>query len=682
MERNKYKRITSKDSIAFILFLLILELFMPSDIKNPGSGPVNTSQSPHAHWKTLEFKDVSLNEGFWTKKFNVNRKISLHFGFEMLKKAGNFDNLRIASGSIKGNYRGYVFQDSDIYKWLEAVAWETGKEPDNELSAMADQSIELIAAAQLPNGYINSYVQTREFPQPWRDLDNGHELYCAGYLIQAAIAFRRTLGDLRLFNIACRFADYIFSVFGPGKRQEACGHPEIEMALLELYRETGEARYLDLAKFFIDQRGQNIMKGHRSYGPEYHQDHLPVRQVSEAVGHSVRQLYLASGVTDLYMETGEQALIDAMLRLSKDIIETKLYITGGLGARFDGEAFGDPYELPTDQCYCETCAAIANLMWNWRMLLASGEGRFADQMERALYNNILASPALDGQHYFYVNPLMLRDAKYLRLSTDLPPSVVFIPDKRPEWHDCACCPPNVMRLFSSFAHYLATRDANGIQIHHFAPADIRYELTPEQHIKINMMTEYPWQGQIRLRVMETGNSTWTLSIRIPEWSQHPILSINGEIVKELKLEKGYIVLDRVWKAEDIINLELGMEPMFIASNPRIDATRACLAIQRGPIVYCIEDRDQEIKGRLLDIEIDKNQPLLTREEDNLLDGVVIVEAKGQFVKSEEWSGRLYRPATSPVKAITHPVNLFAVPYYTWGNRGIGSMRVWIPEKTG
>ena len=455
------------------------------------------------------------------KKLTVNREISLRFGFEMLEKSGNFDNLRIAAGLIKGNYRGYVFQDSDIYKWLEAVAWEMGREPDKDLLSMADQAIALIAAAQRPDGYINSYVQTREFPEPWMDLDNGHELYCAGHLFQAAVAFQRALGDDRLLNIACRFADHICSIFGPDKRHGTCGHPEVEMALVELYRVTDESRYLDLAKFFIDQRGQNAMKGHRSYGSEYHQDHVPVRQVAEAAGHSVRQLYLASGVTDLYLETGEQALFDAMLRLSKDIIETKLYITGGLGSRFDGEAFGDPYELPADQCYCETCAAIASLMWNWRMLLVSGEGHYADQMERALYNNILASPALDGQHYFYINPLMLRDAKYLRLSTDLPPSEDFIPNQRPEWHDCACCPPNVMRLFSSLSHYLATHDANGIQIHHFASADIECDLTPGQRVKLNLMTDYPWQGQIKLRVVETGNSPWTLSLRIPEWSQHP-----------------------------------------------------------------------------------------------------------------------------------------------------------------
>jgi hypothetical protein len=629
----------------------------------------------------LEFKSVSLNKGFWAKNLTVNRAISLHFGFEMLEKSGNFDNLRIAAGLVKGNYRGYVFLDSDIYKWLEAVAWELGREPDKDLLSKADQAIALIAAAQRPDGYINSYVQTREFPEPWIDLDNGHELYCAGHLIQAAVAFQRAVGDDRLLNIACRFVDHICSIFGPDKRHGTCGHPEVEMALVELYRLTNKSRYLGLAKFFIDQRGQNAMKGHRSYGSEYHQDHAPVRQVEEAVGHSVRQLYLASGVTDLYLETGEQALLEAMLRLSKDIIETKLYITGGIGSRFDGESFGDPYELPADQCYCETCAAIASFMWNWRMLLISGEGRYADLMEKALYNNILASPALDGGHYFYINPLMLRDAKYLRLSTDLLSNEDFIPNERPEWHDCACCPPNVMRLFSSFPHYLTTRDANGIQIHHFAPADIGCDFTPGRSIKLNLMTDYPWQGQVKLRVVETDNSQWALSLRIPEWSQHPILSINGNIVRDLNLEKGYLVLERSWQAGDIIDLELRMEPILITSNPRVDATRGCVAIQRGPIIYCLEDRDQEINGRLLDVEIDKHHPLLPRWEGDLLDGVMVIDAEGQFVDSEAWRGSLYRPVTVPVQGIPCPTRLVAIPYYAWGNRGIGGMRVWIPEKS-
>ncbi len=646
-----------------------------------GFGPVDNSKSSHAYWETMEFKSISLNEGFWTKKLNVNRETSLRFGFEMLEKSGNFDNLRIAAGLIKGNYRGYVFIDSDIYKWLEAVAWEAGREPDQDLLSMADQAIALIAAAQRPDGYLNSYVQTREAPVPWMDLDNGHELYCAGHLFQAAIAFQRALGDDRLLNIACRFADHICSIFGPDKKQGACGHPEVEMALVELYRLTAEPRYLDLAKFFIDQRGRNIMKGHRSYGSEYHQDHVPIRQVVEASGHAVRQLYLASGVTDLYSETGEQPLLDAMLRLSKDIIGTKLYITGGLGSRFDGEAFGDPYELPADQCYCETCAAIASFMWNWRMLLVSGDGRYADIMERALYNNILASPALDGKHYFYINPLLIRDAKYLRFSSDLPSKEDLTSNQRPEWHDCACCPPNVMRLFSSLAHYLATQDAKGIQIHHFAPADIECALTSGQQVKLNLVTDYPWRGQIKLQIMETGNSPWTLSLRIPEWSRHPILSINGNVVRTLEPVKGYFVLARPWQVGDCIELELGIRPMLVAPNPRIDAIRNCLAIQYGPIVYCLEDRDQEINGRLLDVEIDKNDPPATSWDGEMLDGVMVINTQGQFVDNELWQEHLYQPAINIPTAIARPVRLVAIPYYAWGNWGIGGMRVWIPEKS-
>lgn len=653
---------------------------MLSHTKIPGFGPVDTSHSPHARWKTLERGNASLNQGFWTKKFEINRKISLRFGYEMLVKAGNFDNMRIAAGSMKGTYQGYVFLDSDIYKWLEAVAWETGNNPDSKLSALADQAIELISAAQLPDGYINSFVQTRETFEPWKDLEDGHELYCAGHLFQAAIAFHRSTGDDRLFKIACRFADHIYSVFGTDKRAGTCGHPIVEMSLVELYRDSGDSCYLDLAKNFIDQRGKKTMKGHRSYGPEYYQDHLPVRQVSEATGHSVRQLYLASGVTDLYLETGEPALLDAMLRLSKDIREKKLFITGGMGARFDGEAFGDPYELPADQCYCETCAAIASLMWNWRMLLATGDGCYADQMERVLYNNILASPALDGQHYFYINPLMLREARYLRLSTDLPPSEVFNPVQRPEWHDCACCPPNVMRLFSSFSHYLTTHDVDGIQIHQFAAADLQYAFANGQNVRLNMMTEYPWQGQIHLRVVESGNAPWKLSVRIPEWSQNPIVSLNGKTITKPLLEKGYLILERTWQVEDTIDLDLGMKAELIAANPRIDATRGCLAIQRGPIVYCLEDRDQEVGGRLLDIEIDRSRPLLAKWQSDLLDGVFVIEAQGQFVDSDAWHGHLYQALKSPEKMDNRPARLVAVPYYAWGNRQIGGMRVWIPEK--
>jgi DUF1680 family protein len=264
------------------------------------------------------------------------------------------------------------------------------------------------------------------------------------------------------------------------------------------------------------------------------------------------------------------------------------------------------------------------------MLITSGEGCYADMMERVLYNNILASPALDGQHYFYINPLMLRDAKiaFIHGSTF---KRGFHSNQRPEWHDCACCPPNVMRLFSSFTHYLATRDANGIQIHHFAPVNIECDLTSGQRVKLNLTTDYPWQGQVKLRVLETGDSQWALSLRIPEWSQRAVVSINGDVVRNLNLAKGYLILERTWQTGDSIDLDLGMEPMCVASNPRIDATRDCLAIQRGPIIYCLEDRDQEINGRLLDVQIDKNHPLLPRWEGDLLDGVMVIDAQANLL---------------------------------------------------
>lgn len=654
---------------------------MFSSGNSTGYGPVSTQYSQYARLRTLPFSGAEIVGGFWAKKKEVNRTISLSFAYEMLEKSGNLDNMRIAAGHIKGNYRGYVFIDSDIYKWLEATAWEMGKTHDSGLMELVNKTIDLITHAQRPDGYLNSYIQTREDPVPWSDLDMGHELYCAGHLFQAGVAFQRALGDDRLLVVSCKFADLIYKTFITEKHPGTCGHPEVEMALVELYRSTGNKNYLELADHLVDQRGKNVMKGHRSYGPEYHQDHVRIRDVKEAEGHAVRQLYLASGATDLYLEKGDHGLLDGMQRLSKDIRSNKLYVTGGLGSRFDGEAFGDPYELPTDQCYCETCAAIAGFMWNWRMLLATGDSVYADEMERALYNSILSSPALDGKHYFYINPLMLREAKDLRLSTDLPPSEEFIPVRRPEWHDCACCPPNVMRVFASLSSYLATHDEAGIQIHHYASAYIRASGIGDGSAFIMMETGYPWDGNIRLHIEETGNAAWCLSLRVPHWAHTVCLKVNGEIIHNPTKEQGYIHLNRVWHKNDMVELDMDMQAGFVLPNPRIDATRGCLAIQRGPIIYCLEDQDQMIHGRLLDVQIDQQKPLVSSWKDDLLDGVVSIEAAGQFTDDAEWQENLYLLAGTPIHKKIYKTRLTAVPYFAWGNRTIGGMRVWIPVKT-
>ncbi len=641
------------------------------------AGPVDTSRSLFARLQALPLGALRFKPGFWSNVTTSNRKVSLKHGYAMLKKAGNFHNLKLAAGAESGQYRGMNFLDEDVYKWLEALAWEIGKAADDELREMADEVIALVVAAQEPNGYLNSYYQVVEPDRKWTDLDFGHELYCAGHLFQAAVAFKRALDDGRLLKVACRLADHIASVFGPGKKEGACGHPEVEMALVELYRSTGNETYLNLAQFFIDQRGKKRMRGLGANGPEYHQDHVPVREAEEVAGHAVRQMYLVTGVTDLYMETGEQALLEAVHRLWRDMTNTKMYLTGGVGSRYDGEAFGEAYELPPDQCYCETCAAIGSLMWNWRLLLLTGESRYADLIERTLYNGILSSPGLDGRHYFYVNPLMLRSGRYVRLSSNPPQGEAFA--GRPEWHSVACCPPNVMRLLSSLEHYFVTTRDTGLQIHLYASFDANAWLPGNQPAALSVETDYPWQGQVRITVRQSGPSPWQLSLRLPEWCQSFDLALNDLPVQHPVLEKGYILLERTWRPEDVIELNLAMPPFLVAPNPRVDAIRDCLAIQRGPIVYCLEGCDQEVTDRLLDMQIDAGQPLHARWRDDLLGGIMAVEAAGYLADPELWQGVLYQPYGKAPGAIRRPVRLTAIPYYAWGNRGIDSMRVWIPR---
>jgi len=597
----------------------------------------------------------------------------------MLEAAGNFHNFRLAAGLAEGSYRGRNFLDSDVYKWLEAAAWELANGSDAELYHMASDAIGLVEAAQCADGYLNTYYQTAEQGRRWTDMDHGHELYCAGHLFQAAVALQRAIGDDRLMQVARRFADHIYSVFGPTGREETCGHPEIEMALVELYRSTDERRYLELTELFIERRGRKKMVGLGAYGPEYHQDHVPVREAQEATGHAVRQLYLTTGVTDLYLETGEDALIQAMERLWSDIVGRKLFVTGGVGSRLDGEAFGDPYELPSDQCYCETCAAIANAMWNWRMLLASGDGRFADLIEHTLYNSILCSPSLDGWHYFYMNPLMVRSAEYMRISTNPPPGETSSEPGRPKWHDVACCPPNVMRILASLAHYVATYEDHGLQIHQYLPSDISWERAKGQKVNLRLSTNMPWDGQTTIEIRESDRNPWSLRLRLPSWTHAATVALNGHVIEAPVIERGYIVLERTWEAGDRIQMDLQVAPMLIEANPRVDATRSSVAVQHGPIVYCLEDQDQKGASNLLDIQIDTRTPLQAEWQPDLLGGVMVIEAQGYLLDSAAWEGHLYKPLGQNARAIRQSIRLVAIPYYAWVNREVGAMRVWIPE---
>jgi len=608
----------------------------------------------------------------WSQRQAVNREVSLRHGYRTLEQAGNLHDLRLAAGLVEGEYRGPLYMDSDLYKWLEALAWQLAHGPDDELQRMADATIELIAAAQADDGYLNSYCQVVEPDKRWHNLKDGHELYCAGHLIQAAVAHHRVAGNTDLLSVACRFADYIGSMFGPGRRSGTPGHPEIEMALVELYRETHERRYLELAGFFLDQRGRGTLGSGRYGNPAYYQDHVPVREAMAVKGHAVRQLYLAAGVTDVYMETGEQALLDAVTRQWRDMTSGKSYVTGGVGSRHEGEAFGEPYELPNDRCYCETCAAIASILWNWRMLLATGETRFADLIERTLYNGFLSGVSLDGQRFFYVNPLLSRGGI-----------------ERAEWYRCACCPPNVMRLIASLGHYFATGDPTGLQIHQYGPATIHAELEPGRRVALRMETDYPWQGHVRVTIEHTNSLPWKIGLRLPGWCRklpsasggvrEASVQVNGQPVK-VSAGEGYVTIERVWHEGDTVELDFPMAPQLIEPHPRSDSTRGCVAIERGPIVYCLEQCDQEppANDAFMDVQLDETAPLEATWRGDLSGGVMAVEAIGYAVDMDSWQDRLYRPVRNRGDLPRRPVRLTAVPYHVWANRGPGAMRVWIP----
>ncbi len=630
---------------------------------------MNVSSTPlaHARLKPLPLDAIHITDGFWKQWQRVNFEKAIPHGYRMLEKSGTLNNMRLAAEHRAGiahdanEFRGYVFQDSDLYKWLEAASLaqhdynklETGDwRLDPSLVSSLQSLISNLYSAQFPDGYLNSYFTFVKPNQQWTDLEWAHELYCAGHLIEAGIARKRATGDTDLFDIVKKFADCIDETFGEGKRAGLCGHPEIELALVELYRETNDARYLKLAQYFIDQRGRNTFQGLRHIGALYMQDHVPVRDAQTVAGHAVRQLYLCAGIADLYLETGERALLDALTRQWDDMTRGKMYLTGGVGAREYGEMFGDAYELPTKEAYCETCAAIASMMWNWRMLLATNEVRYADLFERVMYNGFLSGIALDGEHFFYENPL--------RSDGNV---------KREEWFACACCPPNVMRTLALIGNFCATTNEAGVQIHQYMNVVLKTE-TGDWRLE----TGYPSDGNVR--VICESDMECELSLRIPRWSTHNALRVNGTVV-ELETRDGHANIKRTWRAGDVVELELDMTPRFIQSHPYVDATRGCVAIERGPLVYCIEQVDQS--ADVNDLRVNADAELRAVWDATVCGGVMILEAEGTVFDAREWDGKLYRETRNEKKDLPR-ATIRAIPYYAWNNRRADKMRVWIPMK--
>ena len=623
-----------------------------ASVQTIGSSIAPTA-SARVRLRPIDGCGVVIRDGLLADRQRVNREVTLLHGAAELERAGTLDNLRIAAGRMSGDRRGMVFSDSDVYKWLEALAWETQREPDGELERLASEATELVAAAQQPDGYLNSYWQL-DGRERWSDLEMGHELYCGGHLIQAGIAAART-GSPRLLEVARGFADLLVDVFGSDTDPRTDGHSEIEVALVELYRETADRRYLALADKLTSRRGFGFFAGGRFDLP-YYQDVEPVRAARSIVGHAVRALYLAEGVTDLYAETGDETLLESMLSQWDDLVSTKTYLTGGIGSRHYDEAIGDPYELPPDRAYCETCAAIASIMWNWRMLLVTGESRFADLVERTLYNGFLAGLSLDGGSFFYSNPLQSRGGH-----------------ARHAWNPVACCPPNIMRLLASLHHYLATTGDGGVQLHQYATSTIRAVCPGAGPVELAVETGFPWSGSVTVEVVACGDAEWTLSLRVPAWSR-------GAAVDGRPFATGYAELTRRWRPGDRVVLELDVSPRLTAPNPRIDAVRGCLAVERGPVVYCFEAGDLPAGASLAEVALQTEPEPVDGGPLAPLGGVPAVSVAGVVRDLDGWGRTEYVDVRElPRDGPAAPAPLLAVPYFAWANRGDGAMRVWLPR---
>ena len=586
-------------------------------------GPAAPTSTARVALRPLGVGDVRI-DGFWADRQRANAT-AITVGRQRLEEAGNLQNLRIAAGRAEGEVVGPVFADSDVYKWLEAVAWEYARRPSDELLEMQREVTAIVAAAQADDGYLNSVVQIRHGNARYTDLPWSHEHYCAGHLIQAAVAQVRCTGDTALLDVAGKLADHLAGTFGADRRHDVDGHPVIEMALVELHRETGDPRHLELARYFVDARGQGLISAH-GREPTYFSDRVPVREAITVEGHAVRAVYLAAGAADVAAELDDEGLLQALRTQFDHMTATKMYVTGGLGARWEGEAFGDPFELPTDRAYAETCAAIGGVQWAWRMLLATGDARYADAVERMLYNGFLAGVSLSGSEYFYVNPLQHRSDAHA--DGNRSPA-----HGRRGWFDCACCPPNVMRTLSGLEGYLATRDDAGVQLHQYAPGTIT---TGE--IGMEVETEYPWDGLVRVRVDEAPGPI-RLSLRVPAWAE-------GATVGGRPAAPGYVEVPAV--PGDVVELRLPMEVRATTAHPRVDAVRGCVALERGPLVYAAEQTDHDTP--VDDLRIDPAAPRTVAHHPDLLGGVTVVTAG----------------------------DLTLVPYYSWANRGPAPMRVWIP----
>ncbi len=653
-----------------------------------------------AHHSTspIPLEKVRIQDEFWSDYIRLVRDVVVPYQWEALndrvpgaEPSHAIRNFKIAAGEEKGDFYGMVFQDSDVAKWLEAVAYLLETAPDLELERVADEVIEIIGKAQQPDGYLNTYFTLREPGKRWTNLAECHELYCAGHLIEAAVAYAKATGKRRLLDIACKLADHIGTVFGnePGKLKGYDGHQEIELALMKLYHATGKDAYLQLCKFFVDQRGMlphfyeeefkkrggavHFKELAMSHDLQYSQAHLPVRKQNTAVGHAVRMVYMCAGMADLAAETGDAELLEACRRLWANIVTKRMYITGGIGSMAHGESFTLDYDLPNDTVYAETCASIGLIFFARRMLQIDPRGEYADVMERALYNTVVSGMSKDGKHFFYVNPLEVKP-DVCRVNK----AYAHVKTQRQGWFGCACCPPNIARLLASLGQYIYSSKDDTLYVHLYVGGSIEWE-AGGQAVRLEQLSDYTWNGNALFRVSANQPAKFTLALRIPSWSKGKAkIHIGGceYAYPSEQIVNGYLNITRIWQDGDVIDIKFPMPILRMKGHPSIRQAIGKVAIQRGPFVYCMEEADNG--AELHAIQLSKRSELMTYFDSGLLGGLQVIEAEADRIGSEGWGSELY---SSESAVLSSPSKVKFIPYFAWANRGEGEMSVWVREST-
>ena len=639
--------------------------------------------------QSLELRQISIEDPFWSQHVDLVRKAIIPYQWEAMndripdaESSHCLENFKIAAGRAKGEFYGAVFQDTDVAKWLEAVGFTLNVYPDPELEKTADEVIALIAEAQQPDGYLNTYFTIKEPEGRWKNLCEGHELYTAGHMMEAAVAYYQGTGKRKFLNCMCRFADLICDTFGfeEGKIHGYPGHEEVEIGLIKLYQATGNRRYLDQAKYFVDARGvgenyflqefkrpdyKRIFPEFADYTPEYSQSHLPVRQQTTAEGHAVRAVYLYCAMADLAEAYGDQELLKACETLWDDMTGKRMYLTGGIGSSGILERFTTDYDLPNEYNYSESCASIGLALFGLRMNQITRESRYLDVVERALYNTVLAGIALDGKSFFYVNPLEVWPPACMEGT-----SKKHVKPVRQKWFGVACCPPNIARTLASLGQYIYGADAekNQIYVNLFVSNEAKVPVKGGE-ITLKLSTRFPWENRFALEILGVPKEGAEIFLRIPDYAREYQAECQGAEIG--KTEKGYC---RVFLKQDgVIRVRFQAPPRYLYANPQVRADSGKTAIMRGPLVYCLEEADNG--ENLPAIFADTSAPLLEEEHPELLGGIVTVRGKGKKILQDSWQGGLY----SEKRPETEEVEFTAVPYYCWNNRGEGEMLVWMKE---